>query len=190
MDKTEDTILPPHVEETVRAIENLHVEHHEKTTPFERRAAHVTSIIARPVFVGILTVGLAMWIGASLLLPRFAGIGLDKPPFPWLSVTLTVVDLYIVLLILITQKRADTLAARREQLTLQLALMSEQKSAKIIELIEELRRDHPGIENRWDGEAQAMAKPVDQQTVTKALEKAVPEDAATSTKKKDAAESQ
>ena len=39
-------------------------------------------------------------------------------------------------------KREDELATRREQLTLQLAILSEQKAAKIISLLEELRQDY------------------------------------------------
>jgi uncharacterized membrane protein len=168
--------LPPHVEDTVRAIQKLHVEHHGRATPLERRAANVTSFIARPAFVGILTVLIALWIGGNLLTAKFHAAAFDTPPFPWLEDALTLTALYIALLILITQKRADTLAARREQLTLQIALLSEQKTAKVIALIEELRRDTPYIANRHDEEAEAMAAPVDHRTVAKVLESVVPDD--------------
>ena len=49
--------------------------------------------------------------------------------------------LYVTVLILTTQRRDDQLASYREQLTLELAILGEQKSAKIISLLEELRRD-------------------------------------------------
>ena len=39
--------------------------------------------------------------------------------------------------------------------------MTEQKSAKVIELLEELRRDHPQIVDRIDHQADAMATPAD-----------------------------
>src|ERR1700733_9358899 len=152
MDDSELNFLPPHVEETVRAIQDFHVEHHARATPFERRAARATNFFARPAFVGVLTFLVAVWILGNLILPVLTGRAVDVPPFPWLEDGLTLTALYIAVLILITQKRADSLAERREQLMLQLAILSEQKAAKIIALIEELRRDSPQIANRRDRE--------------------------------------
>ena len=54
------------------------------------------------------------------------------------------------ILILSTQRRADQLAELREQMTLELASVTERKVAKVIELIEELRRDSPTLKNRTD----------------------------------------
>ncbi len=75
----------------------------------------------------------------------------------------------IALLILATQRRDDQLGQHREQLTLQLAILSEQKLAKIIDLIEESRRDNPLLDNRIDRSASAMAMPVDPQSLGDAI---------------------
>ena len=71
--------------------------------------------------------------------------------------------------VLTTQRREDELATRREQLTLQLAILSEQKAAKIISLIEELREDHPGIRDRSDHEATAMSTAADPHSVLEVI---------------------
>jgi uncharacterized membrane protein len=63
------------------------------------------------------------------------------------------------------------LASHHEQLTLELAILSEQKSAKIIALLEELRQDHPEIRNRVDKEAAAMSAPADPHSVLEAIKK-------------------
>ncbi len=52
---------------------------------------------------------------------------------------------------------------------LELVILSEQKTAKIIELIEELRRDDPHIRNRLDDEATALSAPAEPQAVLKAI---------------------
>jgi hypothetical protein len=57
----------------------------------------------------------------------------------------------------------------REQLTLELAILSEQKTAKVIQLLEESRRDNPLIRNRVDQEAEAMAQPADPRSVLDAI---------------------
>jgi uncharacterized membrane protein len=52
---------------------------------------------------------------------------------------------------------------------LELALLSEQKTAKVIQLLEEFRRDIPLVHNRVDQQADAMAEPVDPQRVVQAI---------------------
>ncbi len=74
-------------------------------------------------------------------------------------------------MILIAQRHDDELATRRDQLTLELAILSEQKSAKIIALLEEFRRDpHQG--DHRDVVAEAMAQPANPQVVLHAIRSA------------------
>ena len=76
---------------------------------------------------------------------------------------------YMTVFILATQRREDELANRHEQLTLELAMLSEQKAAKIISLLEELRQDHPEIQDRVDKKAAAMSSPADSRSILEAL---------------------
>jgi uncharacterized membrane protein len=168
--------LQPHVEEIVRAIEKMRAEHHSRATRLERAVDRVTALIGRPAFFGFLTLLVALWIGGNLLLLWNGRPAFDAPPFSWLQVTLTLVALYIAALILSTQRRADQLASHREQMTLQLAILSEQKSAKIIALLEELRLDSPEIKDRVDVEAQAMATPADPKAVSQAIREERPQE--------------
>jgi uncharacterized membrane protein len=73
----------------------------------------------------------------------------------------------MVVLILATQRREYQLAQLREQLTLKLAILGEQKTAKVIQLLEESRRDNPLIRNRVDQVAEAMAQPADNRCSTR-----------------------
>jgi uncharacterized membrane protein len=94
---------------------------------------------------------------------------LDPPPFPWLAGAASVASLYLVVLILTTQRRDDRLAQRRELLNLELAILSEQKTAKVVALLEELRRDSPAVRDRVDKLADVMARPADPQSVIDAI---------------------
>ena len=85
----------------------------------------------------------------------------DPPPFNWLQGLVGLLALYDTVLILITQRRDDLLASYREQLTLELAILGEQKAAKIIALLEEMRCDNPNLRDRVDVEAEAMSVPAD-----------------------------
>ncbi|MCJ2070911.1 DUF1003 domain-containing protein [Methylobacterium sp. J-030] len=162
-------ILPAHIEDTVRAIADLHHDHHRKATAVQRTVARMTSAVGRPRFVGVLTLAILAWVGLNLILPALGHASLDPPPFAYMQDVGGVLSLYVTSLILITQRHDEQLAEHRAQLTLELAIVSEQKSAKIIALLEEMRRDHPHLTDRVDDEAEAMARPANPQAVLDAI---------------------
>ena len=162
-------ILPAHIEDTVPAIARLHADPHEASGRLQRGLDRMTAWIGRPGAIAALSVAIAAWILGNLLLAALGRRPLDVPPFSWLQTALGVMALYVTLFILATQRRADELAGYREQLTLELAILGEQKSAKIIALLEEMRRDHPLLRNRVDEEAAQMAVAADPQAVLDAI---------------------
>ncbi len=162
-------ILPAHIEDTVQAIAQLHADHYEQSTPLQKVIDRLTARAGRPEFVAALTLIVVAWVALNVTLIGLGRKPLDEPPFFWMQGVIGLGALYMTLLILATQRREDELASRREQLTLELGILSEQKAAKIIELLEELRRDLPMLHNRDDHEATAMAVPADPQAVFEAI---------------------
>ena len=77
----------------------------------------------------------------------------------WLQRAVNLFSLFIVTLVLVAQMDADELKTRRDNCTLELAILSERKIAKVIELLEELRRDSPQVQDRVDRQADQMAQP-------------------------------
>ena len=165
----EPPILPPHIEATVQAIARLHLAHHRRATPTQKVVERMTTVVGHPYFIAAVTFTVALWIAGNLLLERWVHWSLDRPAFPWLQGGGELAALYITALVLISQRRKDELAELREQLTLELAIMTEQKGAKIIALMEEMRRDNPLLVNRLDREAEAMARPADPEAVFEAF---------------------
>jgi uncharacterized membrane protein len=165
----ETPILPAHIEDTIRAIAKLHADHREEAGTLQRVVERLTAWIGRPRFIAAMTTIIALWIGSNLIALSSGSKPWDAPPFNWLQGGLGLLALYVTVLILTTQRRDDQLASHREQLTLELAILGEQKSAKIISLLEELRRDHPHLTNRVDDEAAAMAVAADPQAVLDAI---------------------
>jgi uncharacterized membrane protein len=93
----------------------------------------------------------------------------DPPPFVWLQGAVTTGVLYLAILILTTQRREEQLSNQRGQLMLELATLNDQKSSKIIEFLEEFRRDNPMIADHIDSEARAMSTPSDHRAVMDAI---------------------
>jgi uncharacterized membrane protein len=165
-------ILPPHIESTVQAIAQLHAEHHKSATSMQRIVDSLTSIIGQPAFVGVLTILVLLWCIVNLVMQWTGHTAWDEPPFFWLQGAIGLAALYVAVLILTSNRHADQLAEYREQLTLELAILSEQKSAKIIQLLEEMRRDDPSLRNRHDPEAQALSISADPQHLLDAIKDA------------------
>ncbi len=162
-------ILPAHIEETIQAIARLQAEHHRSATPLQRAVERLTALIGRTTFVGGLTVVLVVWIGGNLLAAQAHLPVLDAPPFNGLQGAAGVLALYITVFILSTQRRENELSELREQLNLELVITNEQKTAKVIQLLEELRRDMPQVFNRHDPEADAMAHPANPEVMLEAI---------------------
>jgi uncharacterized membrane protein len=161
---------PGKIDYNLQAISELHAQHYRTGTRVQRLLDGVVAKLSHPALLIVLTVAIAAWVSVNLALVWAGGRPFDRPPFQWLQGAATVTAVYIAALILTTQRREDGLARHRDQLTLELAILSERKTAKIIELLEELRRDSPLVENRVDHDAAALAKPADPGAVLSAIE--------------------
>lgn len=161
--------VPPQVEDTVATIAALHAAHNREAHALQKAVSRATGGIARPITLLLITAAITGWVALNLALPKFGNTAPDPFPFPLLSAAVATVGLYLAAMILITQRHDDEMATRREQITLELAILSEQKSAKIIALLEEFRRNDPNQGNDRDKMAEALAKPADAQVVLDAI---------------------
>ena len=161
------------VEETVEGLVELHRQHERSTTRTQRAANRVTSALGRPAAVTLITLLISGWVFGNYIARRVGVRTLEEFPYPQLAFIATIAAVLIALLILTTQRHHDQLAERRAQLTLQVAILSEKKVAKIIALLEEQRRENPMLASRVDDEADAMAQPVDPQESLRSLEDSI-----------------
>ena len=166
--------LPPHVEETVAAIARLHVDHQRQASRARRFVAHATAIVPRPRMLALTTALVAIWVIGNLVIESAGGRPPDPYPFQLLATVLSGAALYLDLaaMILIVQRHDDELAATRAQLTLELAMLSERKTAKIIALLEALRYANPHQSDQRDAVAEALAEPADPHVVLSAIHSA------------------
>ena len=145
----------------------LRAEFDQAATPLQRLVGRVTCHLASPITPILAAMAAAVWVAANIALGRRAP---DPPPFAWLETFATLAALVATLLILAGQRREDEAERRRGRLTLHLAAESEQKIAKLIELIEEQRRDSTAMPNRPDPEAERMASPAEPRAVLQRLD--------------------
>ena len=127
--------------------------------------------LGAPTAIYAAATGITLWIGVNLALWASGRPPLDAPPFFWLQSATTCLALLVALVVLSTQNRQARQAEKRSELDLQINLLSEQKLAKLIALLEELRRDLPSVPNRDDPVADAMTESIDPHAVILALER-------------------
>jgi uncharacterized membrane protein len=162
--------LPDHVSQNIEAIQALHIRADENLSRYQRPIETVSSFLGRPAFFYGMVLLVTGWVLSNVFSPRLAVAPFDPAPFVWLQGLVGLGALLTAIIVLITQTRQGKLAEQRAQLELQVSLLAEQKTAKLIALIEELRRDLPEVTNRHDAEAAAMEQSTAPHALLDALE--------------------
>lgn len=147
---------PDAVVRNVEAVLGMRVRVEADVGAHQKAIERLTNALGRPRTLYVVVAFVVSWSIANLVALRVGVYVPDPPPFFWLQGMVGLAALLVATLVLITQNRHALLSDRRERFELQVNLLTEQKTAKVIELIEELRRDLPNVRNRRDREAEAM----------------------------------
>lgn len=157
------------IQDNTRINELLQVQAEQSLTTLHRPIEQLGARLGRPVFVIGALACVALWVGVNLLLLLTHHTPWDAPPFGWLQGLLGLLGLFITATVLVGQARQGQVNEQRAQLLLQVVLLTEQRSAKIVELLETLRRDLPNVRNRVDREAETLSTPSDPEAIIAAL---------------------
>ena len=161
--------LPDQVIKNIKTVISLQADQEQKVPLQERIIGKVTAAFGRSQFLYAQLAFFSCWGIAS----HFAEPSLVQWGLPVMNLQNHGLDMAALLIttgVLIRQSQQDKIAERRSHLMLQINLLNEQKIAKVIELIEELRTDTPDIINRYDWEASVMQKSTDPQVVLNILQ--------------------
>jgi uncharacterized membrane protein len=156
--------------DNVETLASLRARAEQGVSHHQRRIERFTARMGQPRSFYLVLSFSAVWIVFNLVATRVGVRPFDPPPFDWLQGLTGLCALLMTTTILITQNRQTHQAEQRGQLELQVNLLAEQKIAKLIGLLEELRRDLPTVRDRVDKMADAMTEPVDPHAVMSALE--------------------
>ena len=163
-------VLPEHVLKNVETIAS-HQERQIQSVKADRRILNkIAGFLARPGFLYFQIGFFAMWIGCTSLAQRNL-ISKNFPLFDLHLHGLEVASLLISTEVLIAQAHQEKMNEERSHLALQLNLVTEQKIAKLISLVEELRTDSPNVKNRNDEEAEAMKQATNPQAILEVIQK-------------------
>jgi uncharacterized membrane protein len=155
----------------VESVASIRARAEQRLDRHQRMMEVLTAALGRPRTVYVTLSFVVGWVAFNLVMPKLFGWQrIDPPPFFWLQGMVALSALLMTTLVLITANRQTRNAEERSHLDLQVNLLAEHKVAKLIALVEELRRDLPMVRDRIDREADAMQEAVDPNAMIEALE--------------------
>jgi uncharacterized membrane protein len=161
---------PDPVRDTTEMIAAIKSRAAQDINRHQRFIERFTVACGRPGTIYVLLIVSAVWILYNTIGVRLGAPQIDQPPFFWLQGAQGFFGAVVALSVLATQNRQSAHQEQRDHLELEVNLLTEQKAAKIIQLLEELRMDLPTVRNRVDREADAMMGAVDPHEVLEALD--------------------
>lgn len=158
------------ISQNIEAVLEFYTREEQKISRWQRILERISLFIGQPVFLGIILLFVALWVLTNSVLPQFGIAEFDPPPFFWLQGIVGLGALLTATVVLTKQNRLAKLEEQRAHLDLKVTLLTEQKTAKLIDLLEELRRDLPNVRNRHDPEAVALQQSMNPDLVLAALD--------------------
>jgi uncharacterized membrane protein len=168
--KSSAAILPNAAMDNIDSVAAFYAREEEKISSTQSAIEELSGHFGSPVYFGGFIAFIFCWTVANLSAQRFGWTQFDPPPFFWLQGIVAINGVLITIAVLIRQNRMARVAELRAHLSLHITLLSEQKTSKVIHLLEELRRDSPGVKNRHDPEAETMKKQTDAHAMLHALD--------------------
>jgi uncharacterized membrane protein len=144
--------------QNIAAVAAFYEREEQRVSRSQRMMERVSDFVGRPRFLGLIVTLVGCWILANLAVHLAGAVEFDPPPFIWLQGLFGVSTLLISTVVLARQNRLARLADLRAHLDLKLTLLTEQKAAKMIDLLEELRRDLPNVRDRHDADAATLQR--------------------------------
>ncbi len=169
IDSPLDADTEPH-KRNIEAVLEFYARAEEKISRPQWVLERIGDFIGQPMFLGFILLFVSVWIAASVIAPRLGIAEFDPAPFFWLQGIVSLGAFLTATVVLTKQNRLAKLEEQRAHLDLKVTLMIEQKAAKLINLMEELRRDLPNVRNRDDPEAEVLQQSMDPDRVLAALD--------------------
>lgn len=154
----------------IEAIVAFYAREERKISQSQRRLEHLSGFIGRPLYLGSILLFVALWMLTNIVARAWGLVEFDPGPFFGLQGIVSLGAWLTATVVLIKQSRLAKIVEQRAHLDLQVNLLTEQKTTKIIDLLEELRRDLPMVKNRHDPKAAALQQPTVPHLVLAALD--------------------
>jgi uncharacterized membrane protein len=153
-------------ETNIEKVVQLEAEQEKQVAPANRISEAIARFAGTNAFVAVqlISVGLWMLFNSGLIIEPF-----DPYPFVFLGILLALEAVLLASFVLIRQNRMSQIADRRAHLDLQINLLAEKETTKVIQLLQRMSREL-GIEHSvTDREAKELSKDTEVKDVARDL---------------------
>lgn len=154
----------------IEAIARLEKTALSERTPVDRIVDTITTFCGSMAFVYVHAVWFGFWVVWNTLLAKHAHF--DPYPFQLLTLVVSLEAIFLSTFILISQNRQARLADRRNHLDLQVNLLAEQESTKMLALLEAVARKL-NVPCDDDPELTELARETHPETLVAAIEQVI-----------------
>jgi uncharacterized membrane protein len=161
-------------QQNIETISRLEHEEIEKRSHGERLSDVFTRFMGSMTFVVLHVVGLAVWFSWNL--GAFGLKPFDPFPFGILTLIVSTEGVILAIFVLISQNRMSRLANQRAHLNLQISLLSEQETTKILQRLKTIA-DHLDVrETERDEEIERLSQSTHLEVLAEELKRSLPEE--------------
>lgn len=154
--------------QNVEAMRKLEEAAMARRTTADRVASMIARFCGSMTFVVLHVVFFAVWIGYNAL-PWFHPF--DPYPFTFLTLVVSLEAIFLSTFILISQNYDMRIADRRNQLDLQINLLSEQENTKMLQMLEQIAKK-VGAHVKNDPEVRALEEATRPEALVEQIEEA------------------
>ncbi len=166
-----DPAIKPQLYSSRRIVKSLKAKADAKRTKFEVLADKLTSLFGSIHFLTLNILIFLVWISINIgVIPTVSPF--DPFPFGLLTTIVSLEAIILAILVLISQNRASQVDDLREEIDLQVDIITEQELTKLIHMTSILMEKN-GIDLSRDKELQEMIKPTNVDKIEKILERQV-----------------
>lgn len=157
--------------ETIARLEQAAIEHRSRG---EKVSDHFTRFMGSMTFVVLHLIWLGIWFAWNL--GAFGLEPFDPFPFGILTLIVSTEGVFLAIFVLISQNRMGRLANQRAHLNLQISLLAEQETTKILQRLKTIA-DHLEIrETAQDEEIERLSQSTHLEVLAEELKKTMPEE--------------
>ena len=163
------------LERNILAISELERQGLERRTRAEKFSDHVTLHAGRLWFIVLHVIWFGVWVGWNLsIVPvPFSRHQFDPFPFPALTTAVSLEAIFLSLFILMSENRSNRRADERAHLDLQVNLLCEHETTKLLKLVRALC-EHHHLPEAQDPEVFELLQRTEPSTLARELERQLP----------------
>jgi uncharacterized membrane protein len=161
--------LPSSAKENLEVLSQFKDREEEEISGLQLAIERVSRFFGSPAFFAFAVAFIVMWIAVNMWGRTHGWRHFDSPPFFWLQGLVSCNALLLTVAVLIRQNRMAQVAEHRAHLDLQINLLTEQKVTKLLQIMDEPRRDLAALHGRPPEDASEMTKPADTHALMHAI---------------------